>query len=83
MLRAWESALRRALLTPDERAAGFTIEFEEDDLTQASIADRAVAYSSLIASRVINPNHRAEMGTLAALSRRRRVRQSEHHHGLA
>ena len=56
MLRAWESALRRALLTPEERAAGFTIEFEEDDLTQASIADRAVAYSSLIASRVINPN---------------------------
>jgi HK97 family phage portal protein len=56
MLRAWESALRRALLTPDERAAGFTIEFEEDDLTQANIADRAVAYSSLIASRVINPN---------------------------
>jgi HK97 family phage portal protein len=56
MLRAWESALRRALLTPEERAAGFTIEFEEDDLTQASIADRAVAYSSLISARVINPN---------------------------
>jgi phage portal protein BeeE len=56
MLRAWESALTRALLTPEERASGFTIEFEEDDLTQASIADRALAYSSLIASRVINPN---------------------------
>ena len=56
MLRAWESALTRALLTPEERASGFTIEFEEDDLTQASIADRALAYSSLIASRVISPN---------------------------
>ena len=56
MLRAWESALSRALLTPEERAAGFVIEFEEDDLTQASIADRATAYSSLISSHVINPN---------------------------
>ena len=56
MLRAWESALSRALLTPEERGAGFIIEFEEDDLTQASIADRATAYSSLISSHVINPN---------------------------
>lgn len=55
MLRAWESALTRALLSPDERGQ-YEIRFDEDDLTQASIADRAVAYSSLIASRVINPN---------------------------
>ncbi|BBF92123.1 phage portal protein [Blastochloris tepida] len=56
MLRAWESALRRALLTPDERKSGLVIEFDEDDLTQANIADRATAYSQLIAARVINPN---------------------------
>lgn len=55
MLRAWESALKRALLSPEERRE-YVIEFSEDDLTQASIADRAVAYSSLISSRVINPN---------------------------
>lgn len=55
MLRAWESALTRALLTPEERSQ-YEICFDEDDLTQASIADRATAYSSLISSRVINPN---------------------------
>lgn len=55
MLRAWESALTRALLTPEQRGQ-YEICFDEDDLTQASIADRATAYSSLISSRVINPN---------------------------
>lgn len=55
-LKAWESALSRALLSAEERATGFIIKFETDDLTQADIGQRAVAYSSLIASRVINPN---------------------------
>ncbi|RAI43975.1 phage portal protein [Rhodoplanes roseus] len=55
-LRAWEGALRRALLTDEERAAGLTISFETDDLTAADISARAVAYSSLISSRVLNPN---------------------------
>jgi HK97 family phage portal protein len=55
MLRAWESALTRALLTPEERGQ-YEIRFDEDDLTQASIADRAVAYSSLISARVLSPN---------------------------
>ncbi|NJL06963.1 MAG: phage portal protein [Methylacidiphilales bacterium] len=56
MLRAWESALRRTLLMPEERRAGLVIEFDEDDLTQASIADRAVAYSSLVSARILSPN---------------------------
>ena len=30
--------------------------FDRDDLTRADIAARAVAYSSLITSRVLNPN---------------------------
>lgn len=65
MLRAWESALRRALLTPEERAEGLTIEFDEDDMSRASLADRATAYSSLIASRVINPNQARRWERLA------------------
>ena len=64
MLRAWESALRRALLTPEERR-DYVIEFDEDDLTQANIADRATAYSSLITSRVINPNQARRWERLA------------------
>ena len=65
MLRAWESALRRALLTPEERAEGLTIEFDEDDMSRASLADRATAYSSLIAARVINPNQARRWERLA------------------
>ncbi|WP_234052691.1 MULTISPECIES: phage portal protein [unclassified Xanthobacter] len=55
-LRALEGALRRALFTPEERAAGLRITFDRDDLTRADIGARATAYSSLIASRVLNPN---------------------------
>ncbi|MFH3481636.1 phage portal protein [Xanthobacter variabilis] len=55
-LRALEGALRRALFTPEERAAGLRIIFDRDDLTRADIGARATAYSSLIASRVLNPN---------------------------
>lgn len=55
-LKAWESALNRALLSADERAAGYQIAFDVDDLTQADLGERATAYSSLIASRVIAPN---------------------------
>lgn len=52
----WRGAMRRALLTADERAEGFDIAFEADDLSRASLSERAVAYSSLIASRVLCPN---------------------------
>lgn len=54
-LQALEGALRRALFSKEERA-GYRIVFERDDLTRADIGARATAYSSLIASRVINPN---------------------------
>lgn len=54
-LEVWQGALRRALFSPEERAR-YRIEFETDDLTRADIGSRAEAYSSLIASRVINPN---------------------------
>lgn len=54
-LRALEGALRRGLFTAEERQA-YRIRFERDDLTRADLGSRATAYSSLIASRVINPN---------------------------
>lgn len=58
-LQALEGALRRALFSKEERA-GYRIVFERDDLTRADIGARATAYSSLIASRVLNPNEARE-----------------------
>lgn len=54
-LRALEGALRRGLFTADE-AATHRIVFDREDLTRADIGARATAYSSLIASGVLNPN---------------------------
>lgn len=54
-LHAVEGALARALLTEEERLS-WRFEFVRDDLTRADLGARATAYSSLIASRVINPN---------------------------
>lgn len=54
-LRALEGALRRALFSPDDRKR-YRIVFDRDDLTRADLGARATAYSSLIASRVLNPN---------------------------
>lgn len=54
-LRALEGALRLALFSPDDYAA-HRVHFERDDLTRADLGARATAYSSLIASRVANPN---------------------------
>ncbi len=50
-----EGALRRALLSDDERAS-HVIRFDRDDLTRADLATRARVINSLIASRTINPN---------------------------
>ncbi|WP_296583003.1 phage portal protein [Xanthobacter sp.] len=54
-LRAAESALRLALFSPEEYPT-HRVMFERDDLTRADLGARATAYSSLIASRVVNPN---------------------------
>ncbi|MFG1340550.1 phage portal protein [Xanthobacter autotrophicus] len=54
-LRALEGALRIALFSADEYPT-HRVHFERDDLTRADLGARAVAYSSLIASRVVNPN---------------------------
>jgi HK97 family phage portal protein len=52
-LRAVESAFGRALLAGE---SGLRIVIDRDDLTRADLGARATAYSSLIASRVLNPN---------------------------
>jgi HK97 family phage portal protein len=54
-LRAVESAFNRALLSDEERAE-LTFRFDRDDLTRASLTERATAINSLIASETINPN---------------------------
>jgi len=54
-LRALEGCLRQVLFSADEYPT-HRIVFERDDLTRADIGARATAYSSLIASRVLNPN---------------------------
>ncbi|WP_245261685.1 phage portal protein [Ancylobacter sp. FA202] len=54
-LRAFEGALRRALFTAEERRE-YRVAFDRDDLTRASLTERATAIASLISSRVLNPN---------------------------
>ena len=54
-LRALETALARKLFTPIDRAR-YRILLDRDDLTRADLTARATAISSLISSRVINPN---------------------------
>lgn len=54
-LRALETALARKLFTVEDRAR-YRILLDRDDLTRADLTARATAISSLISSRVINPN---------------------------
>ena len=54
--RAWQDAMRLSLLTPEERKAGYYVEFMLDDLARADIAARFTAYSQAIAAGVLNPN---------------------------
>lgn len=54
-----EGALRRALLSDDERTT-HVIRFDRDDLTRADLATRATVINSLISSRTINPNEGRE-----------------------
>ncbi|MGJ3264877.1 MAG: phage portal protein [Salinarimonas sp.] len=54
-LREWEGALRRALLSPDERDT-YSVEFVVDDLLRADTATRANAYSQFRAMGVMTAN---------------------------
>lgn len=52
-LRALEAALTRALIAPDDRPS-IRIRFDRDDLTRASLTERATAINSLRASEVLS-----------------------------
>ena len=54
-LCALEAAFNRSLLTEEERKT-LTFKFDRDDLSRASLTERATAINSLIASETINPN---------------------------
>lgn len=54
-LRPLEATLRRALFTAEERP-DWRIRFDRDDYTNVDLTARATAISSLVASRVLNPN---------------------------
>lgn len=54
-LKALEGALRRALFTKVDRP-NFAIRIERDDFSKVDLTVLATAISSLISSRVINPN---------------------------
>ncbi|EYD71584.1 Phage portal protein [Rubellimicrobium mesophilum DSM 19309] len=54
-LKVVEGALRRSLLSPEERAT-HVIRFDRDDLTRADLQTRATTINSLVSARVINPN---------------------------
>lgn len=61
ILKNWEGALRRTLLSQEERAEGYYVEFNFDDLIRADISKRFIAYASAITNGVLNPNECREM----------------------
>jgi len=60
-IRRWEAALTLKLLTEEERAAGFYIEFKTEGFVHADYKARTEGINKLIASRVINPNEARAM----------------------
>ncbi|MEO9335967.1 phage portal protein [Mesorhizobium sp. SB112] len=55
-LEAWEWAYARVLLSPEERADGFYIEFVLDDLLSANAATRATTYGQYRAMGALTAN---------------------------
>ena len=54
-LKCWEGAIRRALLTPEERG-DYYAEFLTDDLARADLAARFAAYATAVTNGILNPN---------------------------
>jgi len=54
-LKLWEGAIRRALLTPEERAE-YHAEFLTDDLARADLAARFDAYAKAVTNGLLSPN---------------------------
>lgn len=55
-LDAWEWAYARVLLTPEERASGYYVEFVIDDIITANAATRATTYQQYRAMGVLTAN---------------------------
>jgi len=54
-MRPLEAAMRRALFSDAERS-NWRVRFDRDDYTNVDLTARATAISSLVSSRVLNPN---------------------------
>ena len=54
-LKLWEGAIRRSLLTPEERRE-YHAEFLADDLARADLAARFEAYAKAVTNGILNPN---------------------------
>jgi HK97 family phage portal protein len=54
-MRPLEAAMRRALFSDEDRP-NWRIRFDRDDYTNVDLTARAAAISSLVSSRVLNPN---------------------------
>lgn len=65
-LKVWEGAIRRSLLTRQERPTYFA-EFLVDDLVRADLAARMAAYAQAIGCRVLLPNEARAMENRAPL----------------
>lgn len=59
-LKLWEGAIRRSLLSADERADHYA-EFLIDDLVRADLAARMEAYAKAITNGILNPNEARAM----------------------
>lgn len=60
-LDAWQAAIRRAVLTPEERKSGYFAEFVVADFERADTAKQAESLSKLITARVLSPNEARAM----------------------
>lgn len=65
-LQMWQGAIRRSLLSADDRKA-YVAEFMIDDLARANLAARMEAYAKAIGCRVLLPNEARAMENRAPL----------------
>lgn len=55
-LERWEAAIYNSLLTPQQRAAGWYVEFDFDALLRADMSGRANYYSQMVQNGILNRN---------------------------
>lgn len=59
-IKAWQGEIRLKLFSPEGRDL-YCAEFDTDDLSLPDLAERAAAYTHMIAARVLNPNEAREL----------------------